>query len=192
MPSRLVFALLVLSLTIVAGCSSNRIQSPPPDWNDLPILSGDCSEVFGNYGEAYSRESGNPVPSIWAFGFYNTLDKVRAGDETVKSRRVLIALGTENEIVISYFVDEKLITSRIAYKADYSCSPNGLDLIIRNEYGTVYDKLPNYGNIEEVATLWRDQQYLYVRRILKYRALTLYSIPSWGKNEAWYRFPVYQ
>lgn len=173
----------------ITGCSFSNVQSYPHSWNALPTLSSGCSEIFGQYQEANPKESGNEVPSLWAFRL-KMLNTMRAGDKTVKSREIRITPEEGTSIKISYLIDGKQISDRLISAGEYICKPDGLQLTYRNDYGTVFDKLPNYGKTQEVATLWRDNEYLYVRVTSKVSALILYTIPEWGTNEHWFRFPA--
>ncbi|MDD4965125.1 MAG: hypothetical protein PHI11_14530 [Gallionella sp.] len=155
-------------------------------------MSANCSEVFGYYDEADPKESGNPVPSSNAFALvpYGRYNPLRTNDKTVRTRQIRIAYDNEKNVNISYFINGLMVLNKFIPLKDSSCDQNGLHLTLRREYGTMHDKIPNYGTSVNVATLWRDDQYLYVKTTLKSAGLTMYVIPYWGTNEHWYRFPV--
>lgn len=178
-----------MSLGFIGGCSFSDVHRYPHSWSPLPTLSNSCSEIFGQYQEADPLESGNPVPSLWAFRL-NMLDSMRADDKTVKSRVIWITQEKDASIKISYLIDGKQISDRQIAPGGYICKPDGLQLTYRDDYGYLYWDLPSYGKIRVVATLWRDHQYLYVKLTSKVSGVMLYVVPSWGTNEDWYRFPT--
>jgi hypothetical protein len=165
------------------------VQSYPHGWNTLPAMSANCSEVFGYYKEANPKESGNNVPSFLALGLNKGWHQLRMEDQSVLPRQIRISYHNE-DIDISYFIDELLVFKRTILAADYSCSKDGLRITLENREGAIYDKVPNYGSTETIATLSRDNEYLYVKTTRKDSSLMFYSVPSWGTNEHWYRFPV--
>ena len=174
----------------VTGCSYSNVNPYPHSWSALPALSNGCSEIFGQYQEANPKESGNEVPSRWAFYLKMSNDLMRSGDKTVESREIRITQEIGASIKISYLIDGKKIADQLIPSGEYICKSNGLQLTYRNEYGMVYRDLPNFGKTHTAATLWRDNEYLYVKVTNKTFAIVLYTIPSWGTSESWYRFPA--
>jgi hypothetical protein len=179
------FSLLAL---ILQGCSYNLVESYP-NWAELPKMSSDCAEVSGIYGEANPSESGNAVPGMWAFDFLPP-DNLRVGDNSVRSRNISIKFASDRSLQISYLVDGQEVRKKIIMQSKCSCNTDGFRIELRNHYGTVFDKIPNVGKQKVVATLWRDNNYLYVKTTWHVFALDFYIVPHWGKNENWYRFPV--
>lgn len=171
------------------GCSYSNVKSYPSSWAELPKMSSNCAEVSGVYGEAKPSESGNAVPGKWAFDFLPP-DKLREGDKSVRSRNISITFANDRSLQISYLIDGQEVRKKIIVPHECSCNADGFRIELRNHYGEVYSDMPSVGKYKVVATLWRDKNYLYVKTTGRLYGLILYLIPSWGKNEDWYRFPV--
>jgi len=185
---RYLFTFSLLAL-IIMGCSYSHVKSYPASWAELPKISSDCAEVSGVYGEAEPSESGNAVPSMWAFDFLPP-DKLRVGDKSVRSRNISIKFANDRSLQISYLIDGQEVRNKIIMPSKYNCNADGFRIELRNHFGTVFDMFPNVGRDKWVVTLWRDNNYLYVKTTSHAFALIFYIFPEWGKNEHWYRFPV--
>ena len=186
---RLKLLRLIPLCLVLAGCSHNIVKSYPQGWNTRPAMSANCSEVFGYYKEANPKESGNNVPSFWALSLNKGWHQLRIEDPSVLPRQMRISYDNQ-DIDISYFINELPVFKKTILVADYSCSKDGLRITLYKRYGAVYDIFPNYGSIVITATLLRDNEYLYVKTTSKSSSLMFYLFPSWGTNESWYRFPV--
>lgn len=117
--------------------------------------------------------------------------KVRLNDSAVKEREISIHFDPERLLHIDYLIDGKSVSSKTFTPSEYVCERRGLRLQVHKRAGEqVFDVLPNQGTLTIEATLFRVEEYLYVKTTCDTKATFYHVIPSSSLSVWWSRFLV--
>lgn len=204
------FVTMLIATLILCSCSRAHVETYPSDWPNQSETSCDCTKISGVYAEAqpsYSVEEtilpggvvervqkGSSVPpGVRAF-FVPPLseDRTRLNDKTVKSREISIYFDTGRSLHLNYLIDGIIVSSKTLAPSDYVCNKGTISFALHRYKGHPYDKFPNRGTSINSVTIFRINDYLYVERSSKVRALICLVFPLSDVEVNWYRFLVRQ
>lgn len=202
----LLLIIVLISPYAEAGVfSTEKIQAYPADWPVLVKMSDNCHEVEGLFvdtdrwrwereempGSSLGAKYGGTREAAWvAFGFLPS--EIRAGDSMVRLRSIKLMFDAEDNLVVSYLIDEKVAASKLFTKGDISCNSEGLQITTSDRTGTVLDKFPNEGRLVANSTFYRSGEFLYVKQVIDTKARIYGVVPQSFHNVTWFRFPVRQ
>ena len=181
--------------------TTERVQTYPSDWPKLSGMSDTCVEVQGSFvdhnrwrwereenpGSPLGSKSGGTREAAWiAFGL--SAQDVRSEDPKVKSRAFTISIDTDQSVTVKYSIDEKVVASRTFSKDKWSCGKDGLTINTLDRSGVVLDRLPNEGRTVRRSTIYRLNEYAYIKTTYETKARVFYVVPQSFLNIAWFRF----
>ncbi|MCP5324931.1 MAG: hypothetical protein H7A09_01200 [Oceanospirillaceae bacterium] len=192
-------ALLVGLLSPLAHAgvfTTERVQTYPSDWPQLSGMSDTCVEVQGSFVDPNSwrweREEkgakyGGTREAAWiTFGL--PAQDVLSEDPKVKSRTFTISIDSEQSVTVKYAIDENVVASRSFAKGKWSCGKDGLTITTLDRSGGVLDKLPNEGHTIRRSTIYRLNEYVYIKTLYETKARVFYVVPQSFLDVAWFRF----
>ncbi|XLZ70600.1 hypothetical protein ABT364_01155 [Massilia sp. SR12] len=199
------FALLgCLFLPLLANAvvlSGGRVQSFPSAWPALKGMSANCAEIQGSYIDPNQRrwdyeefresqlgvKSGGHYHGVWwALGLPH--QEVQPEVRHALPRTFAVVLTADQGVTINYRIGEKLISSRTFGKGEWSCDADGLTLTVLDRKGQGMDIIPYHGHFVRRATLYRVNEFIYLRAEDRSKTWLAHVIPKSSLNVEWVRF----
>lgn len=166
-------------------------------------MSADCAEVGGTYSDpnlmhwksveqhgSVSSKRGGSLEAAWSlFGFLD-FSRLRLNDTTIKSRAFSISFAADGYLLIDYYVEGSLASTRRLDRSKWTCGKNGLQVITLERGGVISDLIPNDGWSRRTVNVNRVGSELIVKEINESRIYFLHVIPQHDYQVRWYRFPL--
>lgn len=189
---------LLMLLVCSTAVAKSKIETYPQDWPKLTGMSASCEEIQGTYSDPNTfrwdkidkkknTKYGAVRVAAWSVFKING-DIAKPSDKTITSRLFTITIDENQVLRVDYALENQIVSSKIFTKESYICDDNGLTLTTLDRTGDVMDKLPNWGNVKTIATLYKKNNALYIKYQWKNKALILYVIPTFSKAVRWFRF----
>lgn len=192
-------ALLLGVVCCLTACGTTTAHEYPSGWPPLAGMSSDCREVQGTYidpnhfgfifdkhGVVSETESTGDVPAWYAFGLDPSL--VRFNETNVKNRAISISFDDTKTLVLSYFIEGKIVLSKNIPDTQWSCGKVGLNLITMDNPNAGFDKLPGHVASIRTSTLYRVGKRLIVKIADSGHGTLLYALPWHDSSISWFRF----
>jgi len=200
---RILAALLAISLAflLIIGFEHEQVQDYPSEWPDLTGMSESCLEIQGSFtdtnrmrweheefrGVPQGAKHGGVLEAAWnEFGFSE--NDVLPGNKKIM-RRFNTHYGTDGIMNIDYSLDGNLVASKHFPKDVLRCTKDGLEVMVNDRSGVIFDKIPNNGRIVHHAVIYRHNSHLYVKSITEAQARLFHVVPISSLRIVWFRFP---
>lgn len=89
---------------------------------------------------------------------------------------------------VEYSIDEKVVASRSFSKGKWSCGKDGLTITTLDRSGVVLDKFPIEGRTVRRSTIYRLNEYVFIKTTDETMARAFCVVPRSLLNVAWFRF----
>lgn len=199
---KLIFGFQLLASGL-SPCWSAEVQPYPPSWPELKAMSADCREVSGTYSDpnlmhwksveqhgGVTSKHGGTLEAAWPlFGFLD-YNRLHLNDTTVKSRVFSISFAADGDLVVDYYVEGSLVSTRRFDTSKWTCGRNGLQVTTLERKGVISDVIPNDGWSTRTVSLYRGRGELVVKEINESKIYFLHVIPRHDHEVRWYRFPL--
>ncbi|KQV80277.1 hypothetical protein ASD15_15570 [Massilia sp. Root351] len=182
---------IACAVLLLSACSTSTVQDYPAAWPPLSGMSADCREVAGAYIDLNARpwepvDAAGKQPNLYAA--WATLGFIEQGNAPGRKRSFALAFIDADTLLISYLMDNQPVASRRLARNKWRCDAGGLHVTTMERSGALVDKVPNHGELQRTATLYRVGNTLYVRRATDARIMMLHVLPEQRFRSQWERF----
>ncbi|WP_056394015.1 hypothetical protein [Massilia sp. Root418] len=184
-------AIAVPCALLLSACGTTSVQDYPAAWPPLTGMSADCREVAGTYIDPNTRpwepaDAAGRQPNIYAA--WVTLGFIAQGSAVGRKRSFSIAFADDGALVLGYLMDNRPVASRRLGPDKWRCGSDGLQVLTLERSGALMDKVPNHGEMQRTATLYRIGNTLYSKRVNDSRIKLLHVLPEQHYRVQWERF----
>lgn len=182
---------IACAVLLLSACSTTTVQDYPAAWPPLAGMSADCREAAGTYIDLNARpwepvDAAGKQPNLYAA--WATLGFIGQGNAPGRKRSFAVTFVDADTLFISYLMDNQPVATHRLERDKWRCDADGLHVITIERTGALVDKVPNHGELQRTATLYRVGNMLYVRRATDARIMMLHVLPDQRFRSQWERF----